>query len=611
MYKNKKIAVIVPAFNEERFIAGVIDSMPSFVDRVYVVNDASTDQTLEIMTHKAKLNPRVIVINRDFQGGVGSAILSGHIKALKDEMDILVVMAGDGQMDPDLLPNFLDPVAEGRADYCKGDRISHAGNRQGMPRGRAFGNLLLTKLTQIASGYWQIADPQNGYTAISAAVFKRLDISKIEPGFAFENDMLMKLNVIGARVVDIRHPARYEGQNSKINYLDFTFKTSWVLMRGFAWRIWKKYVATNPDSYPSAQANTKVLFLMNTAADVYTWTYSIQTLLNKGHEVKILARDYGHTLDILRQCGFPFVSFKPIASKYLRILEIFRHIQKGFEVSRDFNPTILVGFGVDVALLSVLINKPGLVFTDCEPMHLQNWLNNLWASAVITPLSFLNNIGKKQLRLNSYKELAYLSPDRFSPDPSIYRELGLERDEKYVILRFNIFDAVHDIGRKGFSEEDKINLCRELHKYVTIFISPVGALPPELEVFRLKIQPYRIHHVLYYAQMVISDTGTMTTEAAVLGTPGIICLSNVAEFGTFMELERKYGLLYAFSDSAKVIQKSIELLKQPNLKWDWAQKRQKLLAEKADFTRFITDLIEQYPGSLIKYREAASIEGIS
>lgn len=240
MYKNKKIGVIVPAYNEEKFIESVIDTMPVFVDRIYVVNDASTDKTLEIANKKMKQDSRIIVIDRKIRGGVGAAIMSGHLRALVEGIDIMVVMAGDGQMDPAVLSKIIEPVVEGTADYAKGDRLSSPDHRRGMPYFRLLGNFILTFLTRLASGYWHVSDPQNGYTALSANMLLKLDIDKIDPGFAFENDMLVKLNVAGARVVDVPHPSVYRGQTSKIRYSKFVLRTSWVLCKGMVWRIWKK-----------------------------------------------------------------------------------------------------------------------------------------------------------------------------------------------------------------------------------------------------------------------------------------------------------------------------------------------------------------------------------
>jgi hypothetical protein len=161
---------------------------------------------------------------------------------MEEGMDVLAVMAGDGQMDPSILNRILDPVVEGRADYAKGDRISRKEHRSEMPTLRAVGNALLTALTRIASGYHRVSDPQDGYTAISVGILSRLDLGRVERGFAFENDMLVRLNVVGARVVDVPHPAIYRGQRSKIRYLRFTVDTSRVLLRDYIWRLGVKYL---------------------------------------------------------------------------------------------------------------------------------------------------------------------------------------------------------------------------------------------------------------------------------------------------------------------------------------------------------------------------------
>jgi len=242
MYKGNKIAVVVPAYNEEKFIASVITTIPDFVDKIYVVNDASTDNTLEIVSRLAGENTKLTIINREKRGGVGAAIISGHKEALKDNIDAVAIMAGDGQMEPSLLHKILNPIVEGKADYAKGDRLSTPQYKRGMTAWRAFGNFLLTHLTRIASGYHHISDPQDGYTAISTKTLQKLDLDRIEEGFAFENDMLVKLNIIGARVIDIPHPAVYRGQRSKIKYPRFIVKTSWLLLKDFLWRLKVKYL---------------------------------------------------------------------------------------------------------------------------------------------------------------------------------------------------------------------------------------------------------------------------------------------------------------------------------------------------------------------------------
>ena len=242
MYKGKTIAVVVPAYNEEDFIADVILGIPEYVDRVYVVNDASTDKTAQIAQSFALRNDKIKLINHQKNGGVGAAITSGHMKALEKTIDIVAVMAGDNQMPPEFMPALLDPIVEGEADYAKGDRMSDSQHRAEMPIFRRFGTFLLTILTRVSSGYWHIKDPQNGYTAINKEALSKIPLNEVYEGFAFENDMLIRLNLIDARVVDVPHPAIYGEELSKINYPKFIISTSWMLLKSWIWRIWKKYI---------------------------------------------------------------------------------------------------------------------------------------------------------------------------------------------------------------------------------------------------------------------------------------------------------------------------------------------------------------------------------
>jgi len=221
-------------------------------------------------------------------------------------------------------------------------------------------------------------------------------------------------------------------------------------------------------------------------------------------------------------------------------------------------------------------------------------------------------LGKKHIRFAGYKELAYLHPNRFTPDPSIYEELGIDKGDKYVILRFNAFDAVHDIGRKGFSLQDKRRLVEALGKYARVFITSESPLSGEFEQYRITTPPEKIHDLLYYATLLIGDTQTMTTEAAVLGTPAIRCNSFVGpnDMGNFIELENKYDLIYSFREPDKAIQKALELLQQAGLKEKWAKKHQRLLSDKIDVTGFMVDFIENYPQSFYKYRERSTSEPV-
>ena len=240
----------------------------------------------------------------------------------------------------------------------------------------------------------------------------------------------------------------------------------------------------------------KAFFIINTPGQAHTWSHVIGSLRDKGHEVHILARNYGSTPELLSKYGLEYSLFNPIKSKYMKAFGIFAHILKGYRLSQEHNPDIIIGFGIDAAFTAALFRKPCIVFTDGEPIPIQNFLIKLFSDAILTPACFRKDLGKKHVRFAGYKELAYLHPNYFRPDPSIYDDLGINKDEKYVILRFNAFDAVHDIGRHGFSLPDKYRLVNELSKYAYVFISAEGSLPQNLRSYKLPIPSDRIHHAL-------------------------------------------------------------------------------------------------------------------
>lgn len=240
------VAVVVPAYNEGKLIGKTLQSIPPLVDRIYAVDDSSTDNTLEEIRRSAKYDSRITIIERRLNEGVGAAVVSGYKRSLEDRIDVVVVMAGDDQMDPSMLPRVLDPITGGLAEYAKGDRLSDLSDRIGMSRWRMMGNLVLTMLTRIASGYWGVADSQNGYTAISSSALRSIDLEKVYKTYAFENDMLVRLNLADARVTNVQMPARYGDEESKIRYASFIIRTSAFLLRSYVWRLTHKYIIRQP-----------------------------------------------------------------------------------------------------------------------------------------------------------------------------------------------------------------------------------------------------------------------------------------------------------------------------------------------------------------------------
>ena len=245
MYKGSRVGVVVPAYNEEQHIASVINNMPDFVDKVYVVDDGSTDNTYRTASGSASRSERLSVIKHEVNKGVGAAIVTGYKKCLEEDVDIAVVMAGDDQMNAAELPRLLEPLVEGKADYSKGNRMLNRKYLQGMTHWRRFGNWLLQWLTRIAAGNRSLMDPQNGYTAISRKTLKQMNIDAVYPWYGYCNDILVKLSVAGARIYEVAMPARYQGEISKIRYSRYIPRVSMLLLRDFLWRLKVIYSGRN------------------------------------------------------------------------------------------------------------------------------------------------------------------------------------------------------------------------------------------------------------------------------------------------------------------------------------------------------------------------------
>lgn len=244
MYEGKTIAVVVPAYNEEKLIGQVLDTMPEFVDLIIVVDDASTDRTSEIVTaYRSRLADRLMLVRHPHNQGVGGAIVTGYKQALARHSDVVAVMAGDGQMDPDDLERLVAPVARGEVEYAKGNRLLRGESWRMIPHSRYLGNALLSLLTKIASGYWHIADSQSGYTAIARVALERLELDSIYKRYGMPNDLLIKLNVGNFRVRDVSvRPVYHIGEVSGIRMQKVIPTIAWLLLRGFCWRLKEKYI---------------------------------------------------------------------------------------------------------------------------------------------------------------------------------------------------------------------------------------------------------------------------------------------------------------------------------------------------------------------------------
>ncbi len=236
---SKHIAVVIPAYRVDRHIQTVIEGIPDLVSTIVVVDDASPDATASIA--RATGDPRVHVVSREVNGGVGAAVRTGYETAVRLGAEIVVKMDGDDQMDPAYLPDLVQPVADGLADYTKGNRFIHARQLTHMPARRRVGNMGLSFLTKACSGYWEVFDPTNGYTAINAAALDAIDWDGVDNRYFFETSMLLELSLARAVVQDVYIPARYGNEQSSLSERGALLEFPIRLLRGVVRRVWLQY----------------------------------------------------------------------------------------------------------------------------------------------------------------------------------------------------------------------------------------------------------------------------------------------------------------------------------------------------------------------------------
>jgi len=341
----------------------------------------------------------------------------------------------------------------------------------------------------------------------------------------------------------------------------------------------------------------KILFEVNHPAHVHFFKNVIRILENEGHDIKIVAKDKDVTLDLLKAYNLKYEVF---GKNYFNIIKKIYGVliadYRLLKIARSFKPDILVGRGsIYMAHLSILISKPYIAFVDTDNANLIAKLALPFASVICSPVCFKMNLNpKKHIRFNGYKELAYLHPNYFTPDPTILIECGLKEGDSFIVIRTVAWGATHDLGDAGF-----INLkqaINDIERYGRVLITSETKLPLDLQKYLLKLSPEKLHHLLYFASLYIGESATMASECAVLGTPSIFV--STSRRGYTDELESDFDLLYTLSDpynrQKKAIDKAIELLQDKTTKHKWQKKKEKLLKEKIDVTRFMTEIIEGY-----------------
>lgn len=244
MYRGQSIALVIPAYNEEKLIQPTLKEIPKLIDKIYVIDDASTDSMAEVVRRLAESDQRIELISHEMNQGPGQAIITGYLRSSRDGYDIAIVVGGDNQMCLDEVERFLNPLIDGKADYVKGNRFLYWDKtKTNMPKIRVIGNFIITAMTRIASGYYSITDVVDGYTAITRQAIKKVDWSKAWKGYGYPMDFLIRMNVYGLRVIDVpRTPVYLKGERqSQIKAFSYMVRVLPMLIRGFFWRLFSKY----------------------------------------------------------------------------------------------------------------------------------------------------------------------------------------------------------------------------------------------------------------------------------------------------------------------------------------------------------------------------------
>ncbi len=352
----------------------------------------------------------------------------------------------------------------------------------------------------------------------------------------------------------------------------------------------------------------KIIINIGHPANVHFYKNTIWALEDKGHDILVTSRAKEITYELLDIYNIPYTALTKIyKTGFLgQTVEMIERDIKLYKLTKKFKPDIITGFASEnSAHVSKVTKASSIIFTDTEHSKFASIILYPFADVILTPSCFKKDLGRKQVRFNGYKELAYLHPNYFKPNPEVLDELNLSKDDKFIIVRFISWSATHDIGYKGLNLDSKIKLVKEMEKYGKVFITSESKLDKNLEKYKIKVSSEKMNDLLYYTTLYIGEGGTTSTEAAILGTPSILIDSQAKFCGVHNELMNKYGLqLYYDSDKKDdAFKKAIEILENENSKKEWQKKREKLLNDKIDVTKFMVDFIENYPERFYEYQK--------
>lgn len=337
----------------------------------------------------------------------------------------------------------------------------------------------------------------------------------------------------------------------------------------------------------------KYIFFTNTPAHVHMYKHAVKELAETNHDVLVLARDYGCTESLLEYYGLDHYLYgKCKTAKFSLVRELPKHFVNIFLEARKYNPDLIFGMGAYSAFAGAVTRTPVVSVCDSEPTSVDHAVSKPFTDVFLTPATFEKSLGKSHYRFRGFKETAYLHPEVYEVNSDIKDRLTID-DEPYVILRFNAFGSHHDVSHGGFSQKQKKNLINKLSQYAIVFVSDESNKIDfsSINGREFDLHPALMHDALANASLLVADTQTMVTEAALLGTPAIRSNSFVgdSDMGNFKDLEEN-KLIYNLREFEEVLEKAIKIIRKPEIGAEWKIRRDEYLNNKVNLTNLITDI---------------------
>lgn len=342
----------------------------------------------------------------------------------------------------------------------------------------------------------------------------------------------------------------------------------------------------------------RVLVTIQHPANVHFFRHVIEVLESRGHTVRVVVRDKDVTTELLRRFDIEHTVLGGETNGLFDLIQTQLQYEYGvYRVARRFDPDVITASGgLTASHVATLTGTTSVVFLDTETtVAVGNRLTVPFADVICTPRSYQETYGSAHRRYDGLHELAYLDADRFDADPELLQSAGVDPDEQYFVVRFNAWDAHHDVNKRGFSLEGMHSLVDSLSEHGTVYVSHEGSTPPAFKAYEPPTSPHHIHHLLAGADLFVGEVATMTIEAAVLGTPTVRLspFAGLNDMGKFQELENRYGLVHSFPETqeADALAQARTLAVDDDAPSRWGRRRNRLLDETVDVASYVADTI--------------------